>query len=142
MQIIVLSPRTKLVNYAHTYRKRESYNLALATRLYDTISALYKISFRALLRLSLTTLQPLQKRGHKHTEVVTKGVAHNASTEANDKGLAIFEYCNHHGHKGWRVDKRHRRHGHRVGINAHKTAEDGVQYERTKDGNRKEEYLV
>lgn len=48
MQIIVLSPRTKLVNYAHTYRKRESYNLALATRLYDTISALYKISFGAL----------------------------------------------------------------------------------------------
>ena len=29
MQIIVLSPRTKLVNYAHTYRKRESYNQPL-----------------------------------------------------------------------------------------------------------------
>ena len=86
--------------------------------------------------------QPLKQRGHKHTKVVTQGITHDASAEADNKRLTVFEHGNHHGHEGWRVDKRHRRHGHRIGINTHNTAEDGVQHQRAKDGNDEVEYLI
>ena len=74
--------------------------------------------------------------------MVAQGVAHDAGTEAYDKGLLILQHGDHHWHKGWRVDERHRRHSHRICIDTHNAAEQGVEHERAEDRNSKEHYLV
>ena len=51
----------------------------------------------------------LQHLSHKHTKVVTESVAHDAGTEADDKGILILHRDYHHRHKGWRVYKGYRR---------------------------------